>query len=131
MPIAFGKRVDALVQDRFEKAHFNDSIDRFLASDSVQAAQFGAEAEKAANGHVDIDGCVFRQVAQQPLGGNGSGYDIISTDADFSFGWRNEPGNHPHRGGFARAVGAKEAQHFSTLDVEGDVVYGELGTKGL
>ena len=64
MPITFGKGIDALVQDRLKKAHFDHSIDRLLALVSVQAAQFSAKAEKAANRHININGRVFRQVTE-------------------------------------------------------------------
>src|ERR1035437_5902344 len=63
--IPLGERFDALVQHRFEEAHFDHPVDRFLPRVAAQPADFRRELEEPMHRHVRISGRIFRQVADE------------------------------------------------------------------
>src|SRR6185437_1789459 len=78
------------------------------------------EAEKLARGHVAVSGRAFRQVADLLAGGDAIGLDIVAQDAGAARCGRQIARHHLHGGGFARAVGAEEAEHLALGDNEID-----------
>ncbi len=129
MAITLGQRLDALVQHRLQKTHLDDSIHRFLPRFPAQAPDFSREIQKAEHGHVSISGRVFRQVTDQPPRRNRLLDDVEAADGHRSLrGW-NEAGDHPHRGGFAGAVGAEKPQHLSAVHRKRNAIHGAFGAE--
>ncbi len=60
MAVAFGKRVNTLMQNGFEEAHFDGAMDGLFQGVAAQAAQFGHETEEAIHGHVGVGRGRFR-----------------------------------------------------------------------
>ncbi|MNC87761.1 hypothetical protein D3C83_35160 [compost metagenome] len=124
--VALRQRVDALVEDIFEKAQLDGATDRPLARVAVQPAQFGRETQKALHRHIGIAGRVFRQVADHALGRDRVLEHIVAADADLARGGRNEAGDHAHRGGLAGAVRPEKTQHLAAFHGKRKVVYRKL-----
>src|SRR5690606_11573822 len=88
-----------------------------------QAAHVGDEAEEAQGRHFAIARRTFRQVAETPPRGDGIGHHVVSADRRAAAAGGQKACQHLHRGGFARTVGAKEAQHLAGFNAKTDVVY--------
>ena len=116
MAVAFGKRIDALVEHRFQKTHFDGALHGLLAAVAAQTAQFGGEIKESMHRHIRVSRRVFREIADEPLGRDRIIDHVVTADLDGSFGGRNESSDHPHGGGFPSAVRPKETQHFSAFD---------------
>src|ERR1051326_125821 len=99
--IAFGKRINALVDNGVQKTHFHGAIDRFRFVVSAQSSQFGGETKEAADRHVRVSRGVLRQVADEALSRNGILDHVKATYENGAGSWRDEPGNHSHGGRFA------------------------------
>ena len=125
MAIAFGKGLDALMEDGFQKAHLDHPLDRLLLRIAAQAANFRGEIQKPMNRHVRVGRRILRQVADQPLRLDWVLDDVKPAYRDRAFGGRNESGKHAHRGGLARSIGAQEPQHLALPDSERDAVDGD------
>ena len=62
----FGKRLDALAQNRFKEAHLDDPADGLLPRIAAQAADFRRELEEPMNRHIRVGRRILRQIADQP-----------------------------------------------------------------
>ena len=80
MPIAFGQGFDALMENTFEKAHFDRAIDGLLFGVAAQPAYLRRETEKALHRHVRVGGRIFRQITNQALARE-SGFSSMSNPA--------------------------------------------------
>ena len=62
----------------------------------------------------------------QDLAATGCPLDVVAAYRDPAGGGRDEARDHAHGGGFARAVGAQEAEHFAGRHRERQVIHREL-----
>ena len=129
--VAFRQRVDRLIQHAFEETQLDRTMHRALAGVALQAAQFGAEIEKAVDGHVGITRRVFRQVADQPLGGNRVFNHVVAANQNAARSRGIVAGDHAHRGRLAGAVGAEKAQHFAAFDAERHIIHRQFWPESL
>ena len=53
------------------------------------------------------------------------GGDVQAADGRASGSWLQQTAQHPDGGGFARAVGAEEAEDLAALDVQVDMIHGD------
>lgn len=125
----FGKRVEALAGDFFQKTNFNGFVDRRFLSGASDAAQLGREPEERLHCHIRIQRGILRQIANLGFGLDRGLLDVVTADRDRTAGRRNKPGNHPHGGGLARTVGTEETKDLALGDRERNVVYGQLRTE--
>ena len=124
--IAFGKCIDALMENRFEEAGFHRAMHGLLPVVAAQAADLSAEAQKAINAHVHVSGRIFGKISHQALGRDGVLHDVVSSHSYFAFGRRDETGNHTHGRRFAGAVWAEKAQHLASFHLERDSIHSPL-----
>src|SRR6266446_5531256 len=86
---AFGERIDALVENRVQKAHFHRAIDRFRFVLSAQSSQFGGEIKESAHRHVRVSRSVLRQVADEALSRNRILDHVKATYENGAGSWRD------------------------------------------
>ena len=94
-------------------------------------AQFGHKTEEALHRHVGVSRGVFRQIADEALGGNGVLGHVEAADRHLALRRGNEAGDHAHGGGFARAVGPEKSQHFAPFHRKGNVIDGHFRAEQL
>ena len=85
---------------------------------------FATNVEVLADGHVGIERRRLRQIAGMSLRLDRLIEDVEPGDLCAAVRGRHVAGEDAHRGGLARAIGAKESQDLALLDRETDVVYG-------
>ena len=127
--VALREGVHRLMEHVAEEAQADGLLDGGVARGAAQPAHLGGEAEEAGDRHVAVARGALGQVADELLGGDGVLGEVMATDRHPAGGRREEPGDHPHRGGFARAVGPEEPKDLAALDAERDVVDGLLGAE--
>src|SRR6187402_2013460 len=118
MTKSFRQRLDALVQNGTEKTHLDYAFDRARFLRSAKTAQLSGEVQKPAHRHVAVGRRIFREVTDEAFHCDRVLLDLESADYDIAFGWWNETGEHPHRGGFAGPIRAEKPEHLATLHVE-------------
>ena len=104
-------------------------VNGFGLGAAAQAADFRSEIQEAMHRHVRVGGGIFRQIADEPFGGNRIFEHVKTADRHRTAGRRKEAGEDAHGGGFARAVGAEKAEHFAPLDGKRDAVNRPLRPK--
>jgi hypothetical protein len=72
--------------------------------------------------HFRIKGRCFGQVPDAFLDLHGVFDHVKTGDISGTRGWRQEAGEHAHRGGLAGAIGAEKTDDLPFFDLEGDVV---------
>ena len=70
MAIAFGERVNALMKDPFQEAHFDCPVHGPGFFVPGETAQFSDETQKSMHRHIIIGGRVFGEITNQALGGD-------------------------------------------------------------
>src|SRR5437667_10280832 len=127
MFVTLGKRLDALREDRSEKTHLGDALDRCFLCLACETAQFSRKIKKALHGHIRVEGGVLGQIAKKPLRHDGIFGYIESTDRYASFRRRNKAGDHPHGGRFPCAVGLEKADRVALSHGKREVVQRDRG----
>ena len=108
-----------------EAANLEHAFDRVVNLRAAQSAQFRNEAQIRFHAHVGVERRRLGQVADTAAGLQRLGEDVEAIDQHGAGRRRHETGDDPHRGGFASAVGAEEAQDGALLGLEGDVTHGD------
>src|ERR1700746_1064800 len=85
--IPFRKRVDALVENRFQKTTLTSAVKRVVFCCAEQAPQLRAEIEETEDRHVAIHRCVFGQVANPTSAFERLFGDVESAYCDLAVGW--------------------------------------------
>ncbi len=80
--------------------------------------------EVLADAQVAVEREFLGHVAEPGTGGAGGAIEIQPSDAGLSGGRPQEAAHHLECGGFARAVGAEQAEDLTPADAEGNVVSG-------
>ncbi|GDX91751.1 hypothetical protein LBMAG46_17580 [Planctomycetia bacterium] len=106
--------------DKF-KFFFND----FAPSLGNDAIGGGEEFEVFHDGHIVVDAEEVGHEADQSADFFLVCVDGFSADVGFTVIGREECGDHPHGGGFARPVGSDETKHVTFLQSECDVIGGD------
>jgi hypothetical protein len=128
---AFRQRLDRLQPHRGKRGHADRPRDALVQFAAAIAADPRDELQETEHRHLGICRRALGQEAEHAPRGEAVGADIVAADARGAGGGCDEAGEHLHRGGFARAVGAEEAEHLAAGDAEGHVVDGREGAEAL
>ncbi len=134
LAVAFREGLDHLAAHAVEAAGVDDLADAAAGVAVAEALELGAEFQVFPDAHVLVERDVFRHVADFAAGLDGLAEDVEAGDGGGAGGGRQVAGEHPQGGGFARAVGAEEADDFAAGHGKGDaadrfvagVSFGEL-----
>src|SRR5216683_1171912 len=117
-----GEGADSAMQVGLEASEGEDFLDALARPVTRDAVDTGVEAEVLGDGEVFIEAEFLRHVADVALDVGGVFADVHAEDGAGAFSGCDESAEGFDDGGFAGAVGAEEAEEFSFVDVEGDVV---------
>ena len=121
LAIALGEGADELALDLGQPAAFEDIVDAFAALPAVDALDAGAEVEVFVDAHFFIEGAAFGHVADLGANGDRVPENIEPGDGGAAGGRGEIASQDAHGGGFARPVGAEEADDLAGRHVEADV----------
>src|SRR5690606_26137633 len=93
---------------------------------AAQATHLSDELEKTLDPHVAVAGRAFGQIPHLPLGLQGLGADIETTDGGAAAIRREKAGQHLHGGGLAGPVGPQNPPHLPPSYFKGQVVHGDV-----
>ena len=120
LAIALGERVDRLLRDGGQLRLLDSRLNLLLHLRAGKAANLGDEGEEVRHRHRSVGRRVFGQIPEAALRANGILDDIVAADLRGARRGRDEPGDHAHGGGLARAIRPEESKHFALLDGKGD-----------
>ena len=122
LPVAFGQFAEKLVSDVGDGTAFRDVIDTLLQLGAGEAFQLADKFEVLGGFHLRIDGRRLGKIANPLLHLERLIEDVEAGDLCGSCRGRHEAGQHAHRRGLARSVGAEESYDLAFGDLKRDLV---------
>ena len=127
----FGECLNRLQAHTFQLRHRHGACHAFIGLGAAKTANARDEMQKPCDGHFGIGGRAFRQIAKRAFGRDGRFNHILAANARRAGAGCDETRQHFHGGGFAGAIGAKEAHHFPAIHRKGHIVNSGEGAKAL
>ena len=124
---AFGKAPETAVAMRSEADEIEISGNTLAQLRRSQSRKAAVKRKEFGGGEPVVETEVFGQEADFA-----ADFDVserTAEDLGLAAGGFDQAEKHFNGGAFARTVGAKEAEDFSTTDLEGEPAYGDLGTE--
>lgn len=129
LAVAFGKGADELMTLDTESCHAYDLLD--TPGRVFNFVDSGYVTEVFPDVHIQVEGIVFREVADQGLDSLIFFGDLDIVNIDLTAICCQIAGDHPHGGGLAGTIWAQESENFTLSYLERDVLNGLLGAKML
>jgi hypothetical protein len=124
LAVAFGKVADDRPVHIRQAALFHDRVHALARTFPGQALQLGAKPQILPHPHLRMQRIVLRHVADAAANLPRVRENIQARHARRAGGGRQEAGEDAHRGAFARAVRAEQADDLAAPDREGKIRYG-------
>ena len=126
LPVALGQLADERLSVVTQLDAFDDDVNALLEVVSTNAAYSAEKRQVVLDGHISVEGHSLRQVADVPPRFQGSGHRVVPGDAGRPSGRRQVAGENAHGRSLAGAVGPQKTDDLALLDVERNIVNGEV-----